>query len=158
MPVGFGYDLHRLVPGRRLLLGGVEIPYEKGLLGHSDGDVLLHAVTDALLGAAGLGDIGGLFPDTDPAIKGIDSAKMLAKALDLLSPRFEIENVDATVVAEAPKLAPHRETIRARISALLGGAPVNVKAKTNEGLGYLGAKEAVACYAVAQLRAKGERR
>jgi 2-C-methyl-D-erythritol 2,4-cyclodiphosphate synthase len=158
MPVGFGYDLHRLVPGRRLLLGGVEIPHEKGLLGHSDGDVLLHAVTDALLGAAGLGDIGGLFPDTDPSIKGIDSARMLAKALELLSPRFEIENVDATVVAEAPKLAPHRETIRARISALLGGVPVNVKAKTNEGLGYLGAKEAVACYAVAQLKARGEGR
>ncbi len=153
MPVGFGYDLHRLVPGRPLLLGGVEIPYDRGLLGHSDGDVLLHAVTDAILGAAGLGDIGGLFPDTDPSIKGIQSATMLAKALELIRGRFEIENVDVTVVAEAPKLAPHRETIRARISGLLGGAPVNVKAKTNEGLGYLGAKEAVACYAVTQLRA-----
>lgn len=152
MPVGFGYDLHRLVPGRPLLLGGVEIPYDRGLLGHSDGDVLLHAVTDAILGAAGLGDIGGLFPDTDPSIKGIHSATMLARAVELIRGRFEIENVDVTVVAEAPKLAPHRESIRARLSGLLGGAPVNVKAKTNEGLGYLGAKEAVACYAVTQLR------
>jgi 2-C-methyl-D-erythritol 2,4-cyclodiphosphate synthase len=158
MPVGFGYDLHRLVPGRRLLLGGVEIPHERGLLGHSDGDVLLHSVIDAVLGAAGLGDIGGLFPDTDPSIAGIDSAKMLARTLELTSPRFEIENVDVTVVAEAPKLAPHREAIRSRVSALLGGVPVNVKAKTNEGLGYLGAKEAVACYAVALLKARGERR
>lgn len=149
MAIGFGYDLHRLVPGRRLLLGGVEIPHETGLLGHSDGDVLLHAVIDALLGAAGKGDIGGLFPDTDPSIKGISSERMLAEALELTA-GWAIENVDVTVVAEAPKLAPHRERIRAKVSALLGGAPVNVKAKTNEGLGYLGAREAVACYAVVQ--------
>jgi 2-C-methyl-D-erythritol 2,4-cyclodiphosphate synthase len=155
MPVGFGYDLHRLASGRRLLLGGVEIPHEKGLLGHSDGDVLLHAVTDAVLGAAGLGDIGGLFPDTDPAHQDLDSAVMLRKAMDLIRGSFVVENVDVTVVAEAPKLAPHREAIRERVSALLGGAPVNVKAKTNEGLGYLGAREAVACYAVAQLRTAG---
>jgi 2-C-methyl-D-erythritol 2,4-cyclodiphosphate synthase len=149
MAIGFGYDLHRLVPGRKLLLGGVEIPHETGLLGHSDGDVLLHAVIDALLGAAGKGDIGGLFPDTDPSIKGISSERMLAEALELTA-GWAIENVDVTVVAEAPKLAPHRERIRAKVSALLGGAPVNVKAKTNEGLGYLGAREAVACYAVVQ--------
>jgi 2-C-methyl-D-erythritol 2,4-cyclodiphosphate synthase len=150
MAIGFGYDLHRLVPGRKLLLGGVEIPHETGLLGHSDGDVLLHAVIDALLGAAGKGDIGGLFPDTDPANRGISSERMLARALEVAS-GWAIENVDVTVVAEAPKLAPHRERIRAKVSALLGGAPVNVKAKTNEGLGYLGAREAVACYAAVQL-------
>ena len=152
MAVGFGYDIHRLVPGRKLLLGGVEIPHATGLLGHSDGDVLLHAVTDALLGAAGLGDIGRHFPDTDPAIKGISSAAMLEKVMSLLQGRWEVENVDVTVVAEAPKLAPHNDAIRARISALVGCPRISVKAKTNEGLGYIGNKEAIACYAVAQLK------
>ena len=152
MAVGFGYDIHRLVPGRKLLLGGVEIPHPTGLLGHSDGDVLLHAVIDALLGAAGLGDIGRLFPDTDPAIKGISSARMIEKVMGLLQGRWEVENVDVTVVAEAPKLAPHNEAIRARVSALVGCPRISIKAKTNEGLGYIGAKEAIACYAVAQLK------
>lgn len=151
MAVGIGYDIHRLVPGRKLLLGGVEIPHATGLLGHSDGDVLLHAVIDALLGAAGLGDIGKLFPDTDPSIKGIPSATMLAKALELLKPGWTIENIDVTVVAEAPRLAPHHETLRAKLSSLTGCPRVSIKAKTNEGLGYIGAKEAIACYAVAQL-------
>jgi 2-C-methyl-D-erythritol 2,4-cyclodiphosphate synthase len=151
MAVGFGYDIHRLVPGRKLLLGGVDIPHSTGLLGHSDGDVLLHALIDALLGAAGLGDIGRLFPDTDPAIKGIASTVMLAKALDLLKGKWDIDNIDVTVVAEAPRLAPHHETIRAKVSSLTGCPRISIKAKTNEGLGYLGAKEAIACYAVAQL-------
>src|SRR2546428_11847615 len=106
MAVGFGYDVHRLVSGRKLLLGGVEIPHPTGLLGHSDGDVLLHAVIDALLGAAGLGDIGRLFPDTDPKIKGISSETMLARALDLLRGKWEIEDIDVTAVDEAPRLAP----------------------------------------------------
>jgi len=152
MAVGFGYDIHRLVPGRKLFLGGVEIPHGTGLLGHSDGDVLLHAVIDALLGAAGLGDIGRHFPDTDPAIRGISSAKMVETVMGLLQGRWEVENIDATVVAEVPRLAPHQEAIRSRISALVGCPRINVKAKTNEGLGYIGNKEAIACYAVAQLK------
>ena len=152
MAVGFGYDVHRLVAGRKLLLGGVEIPHSAGLLGHSDGDVLLHSVIDALLGAAGLGDIGRLYPDTDPAIEGISSEAMLAGTLDLLRQgKWTIGNVDVTVVAEAPRLAPHFDAIRARLVLRLGCDRVNLKAKTNEGLGYLGAKEAIACYAVAQL-------
>ena len=153
MAVGIGYDIHRLVPGRKLLLGGVEIPHATGLLGHSDGDVLLHAVTDALLGAAGLGDIGRLFPDTDPKVKGISSEVMLAKALELLRGKWTIENVDVTVVAEAPRLSPHHEAIRSKVAALVGCPRVSIKAKTNEGLGYIGNKEAIACYAVAQLNA-----
>ena len=153
MAVGFGYDIHRLVPGRKLLLGGVEIAHPTGLLGHSDGDVLLHAVIDALLGAAGLGDIGRLYPDTDPAIKGISSVTMIEKVMGLLRGRWALENIDVTVVAEAPKISPHAEAIRARVSALTGCPRVSIKAKTNEGLGYIGNKEAIACYAVAQLNA-----
>ena len=153
MAVGIGYDIHRLVPGRRLLLGGVDIPHATGLLGHSDGDVLLHAVIDALLGAAGLGDIGRLFPDSDPAFKGISSERMLAKAMELLKGKWVVENVDVTVVAEAPRLAPHHEAIRSRVAALVGCPRVSIKAKTNEGLGYIGNNEAIACYAVAQLNA-----
>jgi 2-C-methyl-D-erythritol 2,4-cyclodiphosphate synthase len=153
MAVGIGYDVHRLVPGRKLFLGGVEIAHPTGLQGHSDGDVLLHAVIDALLGAAGLGDIGALFPDTDPAIQGISSARMVEKVMSLLRGRWEVENIDVTVVAEAPKLAPHNEAIRARVSSLVGCPRISIKAKTNEGLGYIGNKEAIACYAVAQLKA-----
>lgn len=153
MAVGFGYDIHRLAPGRKLLLGGVTIPHPTGLLGHSDGDVLLHAVIDALLGAAGLGDIGRLFPDTDPALKDISSAKMVEKVMGLLQGRWEVENVDVTVVAEAPRLAPHSDAIRAKVSALVGCPRISIKAKTNEGLGYIGNNEAIACYAVAQLKA-----
>ena len=152
MPVGFGYDIHRLAPGRRLVLGGVELPHPDGLLGHSDGDVLLHAVIDALLGAAGLGDIGRMFPDTDPAYKDISSEVLLKRVLEKVLPRWSVENVDVTVVAEAPRLAPHHEAIRRRMAALLGTERVGVKAKTNEGLGPVGEGKAIACYAVASLK------
>ncbi len=152
MAVGFGYDVHRLVPGRRLVLGGVEIPHGKGLLGHSDADVLLHAVADALLGAAGLGDLGRLFPDTDPAWKDVSSEVLLDRVLERLRPAWTLVNVDVTVVAEEPRLAPHHEAIRARLAGRLGTSRVSVKAKTNEGLGDVGRGEAIACYAVAELR------
>jgi 2-C-methyl-D-erythritol 2,4-cyclodiphosphate synthase len=152
MAIGHGWDIHKLVPGRKFLLGGVEIPHPTGPLGHSDGDVLLHAVIDALLGAAGQGDIGRLFPDTDPSIKGISSEKMLAGVLELLRGKWSIVNIDVTVIAEAPKISPHREAIRSRVAALTGCGQVNVKAKTMEGLGPVGAREAVECHAVAELR------
>ena len=152
MAIGHGWDVHKLVPGRKFLLGGVEIPHPTGPLGHSDGDVLLHSVIDALLGAAGQGDIGRLFPDTDPSIKGISSEVMLAKVLELLRGKWSIVNIDVTVIAEAPKISPHRDAIRSRVAALTGCGQVNVKAKTNEGLGYVGAREAIECHAVAELR------
>ena len=152
MTIGHGWDIHRLVAGRKFLLGGVEIPHASGPLGHSDGDVLLHAIIDALLGAAGLGDIGKLFPDTDPALKGISSETMLTKVLDLLKGKWTIVNIDATVITEAPKISPHRDTIQARVAALTGCRQVNLKAKTNEGLGYVGAREAIECHAVAELK------
>jgi 2-C-methyl-D-erythritol 2,4-cyclodiphosphate synthase len=152
MAIGHGWDIHRLVPGRKFLLGGVEIPHATGPQGHSDGDVLLHSVIDALLGAAALGDIGQHFPDTDPALKGISSEAMLAKVLGLLRGKWTIVNIDVTVVAEAPKIAPHREAIRSRVAALTGCGQVNIKAKTNEGLGYVGAREAIECHAVAELK------
>jgi 2-C-methyl-D-erythritol 2,4-cyclodiphosphate synthase len=152
MAIGHGWDVHKLVPGRKFLLGGVEIPHPTGPLGHSDGDVLLHSVIDALLGAAGQGDIGRLFPDTDPSIKGISSETMLAKVLELLRGKWAIVNIDVTVIAEAPKIAPHRDAIRSRVAALTGCPQVNVKAKTNEGLGYVGAREAIECHAVAELK------
>jgi len=152
MAIGHGWDVHKLVPGRKFLLGGIEIPHPTGPLGHSDGDVLLHAVIDALLGAAGQGDIGRLFPDTDPSIKGISSETMLAKVLELLRGKWAIVNIDVTVIAEAPKIAPHRDAIRSRVAALTGCGQVNVKAKTNEGLGYVGAREAIECHAVAELK------
>ena len=152
MAIGHGWDIHKLVAGRKFLLGGVEIPHPTGPLGHSDGDVLLHAIIDALLGAAGQGDIGRHFPDTDPAIKGISSEKMLAKVLELLRGKWTIVNIDATVIAEAPKISPHRDAIRARVAALTGCGQVNIKAKTMEGLGPVGAREAVECHAVAELQ------
>jgi len=152
MAIGHGWDIHKLVPGRKFLLGGVEIPHPTGPLGHSDGDVLLHSVIDALLGAAGLGDIGSHFPDTDPALKGISSEAMLAKVLELLRGKWTIGNIDVTVIAEAPKISPHREAIRARVAALTGCGRVNIKAKTMEGLGPVGAREAIECHAVAELR------
>jgi 2-C-methyl-D-erythritol 2,4-cyclodiphosphate synthase len=152
MTIGHGWDVHKLVPGRKFLLGGVEIPHPTGPLGHSDGDVLLHAIIDALLGAAGLGDIGRLFPDTDPSLHGISSEKMLARVLGLLKGKWTIVNIDATVITEAPKIAPHRDAIQMRVSALTGCLQVNVKAKTNEGLGYIGAREAIEAHAVAELR------
>ena len=152
MAIGHGWDIHRLVPGRKFLLGGVEIPHPTGPLGHSDGDVLLHSVIDALLGAAGQGDIGRLFPDTDPSIKGISSETMLGKVLELLRGKWAIVNIDVTVIAEAPKISPHRDAIRSRVAALTGCNQVNVKAKTYEGLGPVGAREAIECHAVAELR------
>jgi len=139
--VGEGWDVHALVEGRKLMLGGVEIPYEKGLLGHSDADALLHAITDALLGAAGLGDIGRHFPDTDPRFKGADSSVLLAEAAARVRAQgWQIGNVDSTIVAQAPKMAPHIPAMRERIAATLGLAPeqVNVKAKTAEKLGPVG--------------------
>ena len=150
--IGFGYDSHAFKAGVTLRIGGVTIDHPEGLAGHSDGDVLLHAIIDALLGAAGLGDIGKLFPDTDPALKGISSEAMLSKVLELLEGKWTIVNVDATVIAEAPKIAPHRDAIQARVAGLTGCRQVNLKAKTNEGLGYVGAREAIECHAVVELR------
>lgn len=141
MRIGTGYDVHRLVAGRKLILGGVEIPYEKGLLGHSDADVLVHAVMDALLGAAALGDIGGHFPDSDPRYEGADSLALLREVCRILREAgFEPGNVDATIVAQAPKLAPHIPAMRRNIAAAMGldTSCVSVKATTEERLGFTG--------------------
>ena len=149
---GMGYDVHRLVEGRKLILGGVDVPYEKGLLGHSDADVLLHAVSDAILGAAALGDIGTHFPDTDERFKGADSGKLLAEVVRLVRAEgYTIGNVDATIVAQAPKLLPHIPRMRENIARLLGVAvgDVNVKATTEERLGFTGSGEGMSAYAVA---------
>lgn len=154
--IGQGYDLHRLVEGRDLILGGVKIDYEKGLLGHSDADVLLHAITDALLGAAGLGDIGRHFPDTDPAFKGADSRLLLSEAVALVvKAGWVIVNVDSTIVAQAPKLAPYMPEIRESVAKAIGVdlQRVNVKAKTNEGCDAVGRKEAIEAHAVVLLEA-----
>ncbi len=150
--IGQGYDCHALVPGRPLILGGVTIPHRAGLLGHSDADVLLHAITDALFGAAGLGDIGRHFPDTDPRYAGADSRVLLrAAGQTLRDAGFEIGNIDATVIAQQPKLAPHVPTMVAHIAGDLGILPaqVNVKAKTNERLGWEGREEGIAAQAIA---------
>lgn len=152
--IGEGWDIHALVEGRRLMLGGVEIPYSKGLLGHSDADALLHAITDALLGAAAMGDIGTLFPDTDAQFKGADSAVLLAEAARQVRERgYAINNVDSTVIAQAPKLAPHIGAMRARIADVLGLAvdQVNVKAKTAEKMGPVGEGLAMEARAVVLL-------
>ena len=152
--IGHGYDVHRLVEGRKLIMGGVEIPYEKGLLGHSDADVLLHAVSDALLGALALGDIGKHFPDTDPRYKGADSIALLRHVAALVRESgWQLGNQDATVLAQAPKLAPHREQMRGNIAAALGlpVSRVSVKATTEEGLGFTGSGEGIAAHAVALL-------
>lgn len=154
MRIGHGYDVHRLTEGRKLILGGVDIPYEKGLLGHSDADVLTHAVMDALLGAACLGDIGKAFPDTDPAYEGADSLKLLDRVMELLrSVGFQVENVDATVLAQRPKLAPHILLMRKNLSAHMGLPEdrVSVKATTEEGLGFTGSGEGIAAHAVCLL-------
>lgn len=154
MRIGHGYDVHRLTSGRRLILGGVDIPWEKGLLGHSDADVLTHAVMDALLGAAGLWDIGHAFPDTDPAYEGADSLLLLDRVMEMLSERgYRVGNVDATILAQRPKLAPHIPQMRANLAAHLGVGEdrVNVKATTEEGLGFTGAGEGMAAHAVALL-------
>jgi len=152
--IGIGYDIHRLVEGRKLILGGVEIPFEKGLLGHSDSDVLTHAICDALLGAAALGDIGTHFPDTDPQWAGASSLDFLAHAVELITARgYSIVNVDATVLAERPKIRPHIETMRERLASALriDVDRVNVKAKTGEGLESIGRGEAMAAQVVALL-------
>lgn len=154
MRIGNGYDVHRLVEGRKLMMGGVEIPFEKGLLGHSDADVLLHAVCDALLGAAGLGDIGRHFPDTSPVYKGISSLKLLTEVRRLVSDNgYRVHNIDATIVAERPKMAPYIPTMVALIAAAAGAkeAAVNVKATTTEGLGFTGKGEGIAAYAVCSI-------
>jgi 2-C-methyl-D-erythritol 2,4-cyclodiphosphate synthase len=151
MRVGLGYDIHRLVRDRPLRLGGVEIPSPLGLLGHSDGDVLLHAITDALLGAAALGDIGEHFPDTDPALQGADSARLLALIVEKVrAAGFAPVNLDATIVTQKPRLGPHKPAIRARVAELLSldTARVNIKAKTNEGLDAVGQGLAIAAHAV----------
>ncbi len=151
MRIGHGYDVHRLVPGRRLILGGVEIPYEKGLLGHSDADVLLHAIMDALLGAAALGDIGKHFPDKDPSYSGADSLELTKKVAALLSRNgYSVVNVDSTVIAEAPKLATHIAAMRKNIAEALGTdiANISVKATTEEKLGFTGDGSGIAAHAV----------
>ena len=154
MRIGMGYDVHRLVENRKLIIGGVEIPYEKGLLGHSDADVLLHAVMDALLGAAALGDIGKHFPDTDPAYSGISSLKLLERVGELLEEHtFLIENIHATIIAQEPKMRPHIDTMRENIARALGidVSQINVKATTEEGLGFTGNKEGISSQAVCLL-------
>ena len=150
--VGHGYDVHRLVEGRRLILGGVDIPYERGLLGHSDADVLVHAVMDALLGAAALGDIGKLFPDTDERYSGADSLKLLAAVMEALrGAGWSVSNIDATIIAQRPKLAPYIAEMRARIAAAAGieSSQVSVKATTEEKLGFTGEGLGIAAQAVA---------
>lgn len=159
MRIGMGYDVHRLVPDRKLILGGVEIPYEKGLLGHSDADVLLHAIMDALLGAAALGDIGKHFPDSDPAYRGISSLKLLGHVNGLLSENlFLIENIDATIVAQAPRMRPYIDTMRQRIADTLEIeiTQVNIKATTEEGLGFTGTGEGISAQAVCILTTPAE--
>jgi 2-C-methyl-D-erythritol 2,4-cyclodiphosphate synthase len=147
---GIGIDTHRFAPGRRLVLGGVEIPYELGLAGHSDADVLAHAIADALLGAAGLGDIGELFPDTDPVWEGADSMALLRDVVERVRAEgHTLVHVDATVMMERPRIAPHRSAIRASLAAVVGS--VNVKATTGEGMGFVGRGEGVAALAVATL-------
>ncbi|MGN0353796.1 MAG: 2-C-methyl-D-erythritol 2,4-cyclodiphosphate synthase [Muricoprocola sp.] len=154
MRVGMGYDVHRLTEGRKLILGGVEIPYEKGLLGHSDADVLVHAIMDALLGAAALGDIGKHFPDTDPAYKGISSIKLLEHVGALLEQNhYVIENIDATVIAQRPKLLTYMPEMVKNVAAALGIEPgqVNIKATTEEGLGFTGSGEGISAQAICLL-------
>lgn len=155
-----GYDVHRLAENRKMIIGGVEIPYEKGLLGHSDADVLLHAIMDALLGAAALGDIGKHFPDTDPAYEGISSMKLLEKVGQLLEDnRYVIENIDATIIAQKPKMRPYIDTMRENIAGALGIelSQVNVKATTEEGLGFTGAMEGISSQAICMLQRPAER-
>jgi len=158
MRIGHGYDVHRLVEGRRLILAGVEIPYERGLLGHSDADVATHAVMDALLGACALGDIGHLFPDSDPAYEGADSMELLAQVRERIEASgYEASNLDVTILAQAPKLAPYISQMREGLAGRLGlpVSAVNVKATTEEGLGFTGSGEGIAAHAVCLLYPKG---
>ncbi|HCC68588.1 MAG TPA: 2-C-methyl-D-erythritol 2,4-cyclodiphosphate synthase [Nitrospiraceae bacterium] len=158
MRIGFGYDAHRLGKGRRLILGGIEVPFDKGLLGHSDADVLSHAIIDAVIGALGLGDIGKHFPDTDPQWKNASSIELLKYIIELAGLNgFEVSWVDTTVIAEMPKLSPYIESMKEAISK--SGIPsglINIKAKTNEGMGFTGKGEGIAAYAVCLLRKKIE--
>ncbi len=157
MRIGHGYDVHKLVEERKLILGGVDIPYEKGLLGHSDADVLAHAVMDALLGAAGLGDIGRHFPDTDPAYAGADSLVLLERVMELLGQHgWQVENVDATILAQRPKLAPYIPQMRENLAARMGAPQgrINIKATTEEGLGFTGSGQGIAAHAVCLLSGK----
>ena len=159
MRVGMGYDVHRLVEDRPLILGGVEIPYEKGLLGHSDADVLLHAIMDALLGAAALGDIGKHFPDTDPKYKGASSIKLLEHVGGLLEENgYVIENIDATIIAQKPKMAPHIPQMRANMAKAMGinESQLNIKATTEEKLGFTGREEGIASQAICLLNERKE--
>lgn len=157
MRIGFGYDSHRFVEGRKLVLGGVEIPYEKGLLGHSDGDALAHAVIDSLLGAVGLGDIGKHFPDTDPAYKGAQSTDLLKRTVELVRAEgYGVAWIDSTVVLEEPMLAPHIEAIREGLAVSnIHAGDISVKAKRNEGMGFVGRGEGAAAFAVCLLRKIG---
>lgn len=154
MRIGMGYDVHKLVENRDLILGGVKIPYEKGLLGHSDADVLLHAIMDALLGAAALGDIGKHFPDTDPAYKGASSMELLKQVGELIEQKlYVIGNIDATIIAQRPKMAPHIEKMRENVAEALGieKDQINIKATTEEGLGFTGSGEGISSQAIAAL-------
>lgn len=154
MRIGMGYDVHKLVENRDLILGGVKIPYEKGLLGHSDADVLLHAIMDALLGAAALGDIGKHFPDTDPAYKGASSMELLKQVGALIEQKlYVIGNIDATIIAQRPKMAPHIEKMRENVAEALGieKDQINIKATTEEGLGFTGSGEGISSQAIAAL-------
>jgi 2-C-methyl-D-erythritol 2,4-cyclodiphosphate synthase len=157
--VGFGLDAHRLAPGRPLVLGGVTVPHDRGLVGHSDADVLTHAMIDALLGAAALGDVGGMFPDDDPAWAGASSLDLARRAVARVrAAGFEVENVDGTIVAQAPRIAPHAAAMRARVAEALGVAVdrVSIKATTTEGMGPEGRGEGIAAHAVATLRRRDE--
>lgn len=154
MRVGMGYDVHRLTSGRDLIIGGVKIPYERGLLGHSDADVLLHAIMDSLLGAAGLGDIGQHFPDTDPAFKGADSMELLSHVGRLIHEAgYEIGNIDATIIAQAPKMKPHIPAMEENVARALGieQSQVNIKATTEEGLGFTGSGEGISSQSICLL-------
>ena len=154
MRIGQGYDVHKLTEGRKLILGGVDIPYEKGLAGHSDADVLVHAIMDALLGAAALGDIGQHFPDTDPAYKGISSVKLLTHVMELLRQHhFAVGNVDAVIIAQKPKMAPHIPQMRKNLAQAMGVEEhrINIKATTEEGLGFTGRGEGIASQAICLL-------
>lgn len=151
MRIGHGYDVHILVEGRKLIIGGVDIPYEKGLLGHSDADVLLHAISDALLGAAALGDIGKMFPDTDPAFKGADSLLLLKDVVKALREKgYKVGNIDSTIIAQSPKMKPHIEKMRENIARVCDTdvENINVKATTEEHLGFTGRKEGISAHAV----------
>ena len=155
--VGHGFDVHALAEGRRLVLGGVEIDFEKGLVGHSDADVLIHAICDALLGAAGLGDIGRHFPDTNPRYKGIDSRELLREVVKLIH-SYRVVNIDATVIAQAPKMQPHISAMQENLAADIGidGSLINIKATTTEKLGYIGRGEGIAAEAVALLQSDND--